>query len=285
MIMSEISFLGLGLMGATLAGQVQQHGHAMTVWNRSPQKMQPFMDAGATGAKSLAEAIAASPVVVICIEDYAATRDMLEQGDATRSLADRTVVQLSTGTPLEAADSEAWFTSQGARYLDGAILGGPKNLHTDYAKIVFAGPEEAYQDAESVLKSLCRRIRYVGKNIRAASALDLGWLSRHYGLFLGMTHGVAVCEAEGVSLDLLAEVIPENEYAHAYVRQIYEARFGETAATLSTWATAFESFTRQAADTGINNEMPHLMNSWFERALDAGYGEEDVTALIKIFRE
>jgi 3-hydroxyisobutyrate dehydrogenase-like beta-hydroxyacid dehydrogenase len=103
-------------------------------------------------------------------------------------------------------------------------------------------------------------------------------------MFLGMTHGAAVCEAEGVDLELLAGVIPETEFAHHYVRRIAAGTFDETAATLSTWSSAFRCFVRQADEAGINDEMPSLMQDWFRRAMKAGLGEQDVSALIKIFR-
>jgi 3-hydroxyisobutyrate dehydrogenase-like beta-hydroxyacid dehydrogenase len=41
--MSDISILGLGLMGGALARAFQQAGHKITVWNRSPEKMEPFV--------------------------------------------------------------------------------------------------------------------------------------------------------------------------------------------------------------------------------------------------
>lgn len=283
--MTAITMIGLGLMGAGLAWQVHGAGHALTVWNRSVDKMQPLLDAGAQGAASLADAVRASPVVAICVADYASTYEMLQDEEVSAALGGRIVAQLSTGTPNEAAACDEWFRARGARYLDGAVLGGPKSLATDYARVIHAGPEADFREAEQVLASMCRNVTWVGDNIRAASVLDLGWLSRHYGMFLGLTHGVAACEAEGVSLDRLVEVIPEGEYARRYVQQIYEARFEETPATLRTWARAFNLFTRQAADSGIDDEFPRLMASWFERALDAGYGEEDVTALVKIFRD
>ena len=76
--MSEISVVGLGLMGAALASQLQQGGHKMTVWNRSPEKMEPFLVEGAEGAYNVVEAVIASPVVLICVEDYAITKTLFE---------------------------------------------------------------------------------------------------------------------------------------------------------------------------------------------------------------
>ena len=283
--MSNITFVGLGLMGAAIAQRAQQDGQNMTVWNRSPEKMQSFIERGAQSTDSIQDAVAASPILVICIEDYKNTRAMLEVDEVRSVLQDRIVIQLSTGTPRDAVESETWFQSQGARYIDGAILGGPGNLHTEDARILFAGPGDAFAEAEELLKSLCYNIQYVGENIRAAATLDLGWLCRHYGMFLGMVHAAVLCESEQVDLDLLAGVIPKSESAHAYIQKIADGNYTDTTATLDTWATAFESISRQSVDAGINNEVPQLMSSLFDRAHKAGFGDEDITALVKVLRK
>ena len=44
--MSDITVIGLGLMGAALARAIQRAGHGLTVWNRSPAKMRPFIADG-----------------------------------------------------------------------------------------------------------------------------------------------------------------------------------------------------------------------------------------------
>ena len=98
--MGDITVIGLGLMGAALARTIQRAGHDLVVWNRSPAKMQPFIEDGVAAAPDLVSAITASPVILICIDNYAATKAMLEPGQVASHLAGRTVVQLSTGTGL-----------------------------------------------------------------------------------------------------------------------------------------------------------------------------------------
>ena len=61
LLMSDISTLGLGLMGSALARSLVKGGHGVTVWNRSPAKMQPLVDMGAAPAASVAAAVEASP--------------------------------------------------------------------------------------------------------------------------------------------------------------------------------------------------------------------------------
>ncbi len=59
--MSDITVIGLGLMGAALARALQRAGHDLTVWNRSPAKMRPFIDDGVAGAPDVVSAITANP--------------------------------------------------------------------------------------------------------------------------------------------------------------------------------------------------------------------------------
>ncbi|HEX9100560.1 MAG TPA: NAD(P)-binding domain-containing protein, partial [Polyangia bacterium] len=52
----NVAFLGLGTMGAPMAANVRARGHALAVWNRSPGRAQPLVDAGARLAATPADA-------------------------------------------------------------------------------------------------------------------------------------------------------------------------------------------------------------------------------------
>ena len=64
---SDVSMIGLGAMGSALARAFVGAGHRITVWNRTRRKMRPLVDAGASGAANLIDAIEASPIIVVCI--------------------------------------------------------------------------------------------------------------------------------------------------------------------------------------------------------------------------
>ncbi len=118
--MGDITVIGLGLMGAALARAIQRAGHDLTVWNRSPAKMQPFIDDAVAAALDVVSAISASPVILICIDNYTVTMAMLKSDEVTPLLAGRTVVQLSTGTPREAQESGEWMKVHDVSYLYAA---------------------------------------------------------------------------------------------------------------------------------------------------------------------
>lgn len=112
--MSEASVIGLGAMGSALARAFLRDGHCVTVWNRTSAKAEPLVRDGAVLAPSAALAVGASPIVVVCVDNYEVTKTILGSNEVASSLSDRVLVQLSTGSPQEARDSEAWVRDQGA---------------------------------------------------------------------------------------------------------------------------------------------------------------------------
>ncbi len=97
--MSQISALGLGLMGSALAHTLRRAGHQITVWNRSPEKMNALVEKGAEGAANVESAVNASRVILVCVDNYAVTREILGSEDVVPLLSDKILIQLSTGTP------------------------------------------------------------------------------------------------------------------------------------------------------------------------------------------
>ena len=150
--MGDVSVIGLGNMGAALASSLLGAGLDVTVWNRSPGRTAPLAARGATAAPNARTALLASPQTLVCISDYSATARLLEE--ATADLDGRTLVQLSTGTPRQAADCDEQVRAQGGRYLDGAIMVNPTDIGSAGAQILIAGPEDAFAASEPALRRL-----------------------------------------------------------------------------------------------------------------------------------
>jgi 3-hydroxyisobutyrate dehydrogenase-like beta-hydroxyacid dehydrogenase len=107
--MSNVSVIGLGAMGSAIAKAELQAEHTVTVWNRSPSKINPLIDLGASGSATFSDAIKASNHVIICVDCYATSDQLLNDDTVTHHLDGKTFIQFSTGTPSEARSSEALF--------------------------------------------------------------------------------------------------------------------------------------------------------------------------------
>ena len=287
--MSGISVIGLGAMGSALARALVKAGHEVTVWNRSPQKMEPLVDLGADGAESVLETVQASPLILVCIDNYAATTTLLRSDDVVPHLSGRTVIQLSTGTPREARESEAWLKDCGADYLDGAILAYPDGIGAADSVLLFSGSEAAFQRSKAFLKCLAGDLRYLGKTVGAAAALDLAILSHSLGKYVGFAHAARICEAEGVGADLLASLFAEGERARELAEIVhagaYELSSLYPGASIRVWEEVVQRLQSQARDAKMSSEFPNNISGIFNRAIVAGHGEEDLAALVKVLRD
>ena len=84
----KVTVIGLGNMGAALASALVKSGREVTVWNRTSAKAAPLVAEGARLAPTIADAIAASDVIVICVFSYdnaeAALADVVNSGHLLR---------------------------------------------------------------------------------------------------------------------------------------------------------------------------------------------------------
>jgi 3-hydroxyisobutyrate dehydrogenase-like beta-hydroxyacid dehydrogenase len=282
--MTDISIIGLGGMGSAMARVLLQAGFGTTVWNRSAARMQPLFASGATGATSIADAVRASPVIIVCIDNYRATAQLLETDDVAPHLRGRTLVQLSTGTPLEARRADAWMRKSGGLYIDGALLCSPVQIGTGGATILLAGSDTAIASCRALMKPL-GDIRYLGDNIGASAALDLAWLSERFGMYLGAAQGAALCEAENVDLELFASLFANGEPVRLFLDTIRTNAYENPGATVQVWTEGLERIRSQAGDTGVNREFLDLTASLLRRVIAAGHGGEHLAALVKVLRK
>lgn len=284
--MGDVTVIGLGLMGSALANAFQSSGHDLVVWNRSPAKMQPFVSNGAIGATDVVSAIGASPVTVICIDNYETTQKMLSVDNVIETMCGRVIVQFSSGTPQDAQKTSDKIREWNAHYLDGAILAGPTNIGTDEAVILLAGDALAHQKAFSLLECLGQgTVRYLGTNVRAASTLDLAWLTTRYTNFLAAIHGANICLSEDIGVDEFITLVGDNPTLQFYAQEIHNNRFDEYTASLQVWGEALEHIQQQGIDANINTEIPDFIARLFSRAISAGYGQTNVMSLLKVLQE
>jgi 3-hydroxyisobutyrate dehydrogenase-like beta-hydroxyacid dehydrogenase len=278
--MSEISVIGLGSMGTALAKALQSGSAKVTVWNRTATKMLPLVGAGAHGASSPAAAVQASPIILICVENYPVTQRIMGESDVIPRLSGKTIIQLSTGTPREAREANVWFKNCGATYIDGAIMEFPVGIGTPTTKILFAGPQDTFASCAATISPLGGGLKYIGPNIGAAAALDLALLSKHIGMVLGVIHGALVCRSENVGIDSFAGEL-SDEHATALADLIHSNKFSDPGCPIDVWFRALQRIQTQACDAGISSDIPDFMVAIFKRAIGLGFGNQDIAAIFE----
>lgn len=285
----NVTVVGLGQMGSTLAGLLLKAGYHVNVWNRTRSKAEELVRMGAVYEDQLSDAIKKSEITVICVLDYKASRQIMDKPVVKSAIRNKTLIQFTTGSPADAKESEAWAHHNNASYLDGAIQVAPEQMAKADTTIFTCGSINAYSKSEHVLKVFGGNIKYLGENIGAAAAMDLASLSYLYGSLLGFFHAVRIAETEGFRIDLLGDIIREIAPAFAEFIQ-YESKviqsgdFTITQSPLSISMEATERILSASESYQIDTKVPELFTDYFQRANRAGYATEELAALIKVFR-
>ncbi|MEZ0471075.1 NAD(P)-dependent oxidoreductase [Luteimonas salinilitoris] len=286
---NEATVIGLGQMGATLARLLLEAGWRVTVWNRTAARADALVALGAVRAPDVLAAVRASDVVVVCVDDHAATRAILGDDAIAAAFRGRTLIELSTGGVQDAREADAWARARGADYLDGAIQAAPSQMGRPDTPILLSGAQAAWSRHEPLLRVFGGGLTWLGEDPGAAAAMDMATLSYIYGAMIGFLHGARIAEAEGIAVDRYGQLVSEIGPTFAdFLRHeggvIASGDFtvGESPLKISVEATA--RIARAAHDSGINDEFPVFVADLFRRAADAGYGNEEAAALVKVLR-
>ena len=193
---SPVTVLGLGAMGRALARAFLAAGHPTTVWNRSPGRADDLVADGATEAPSVAAAVAASPVTVICVLDRAGVDTVLDAaGDA---LDGASVVNLTSSTPDDARAIAVRARAAGARYLDGKIMVPTALVGTDDAWFIYAGDRTVFDDHLGTLRALGGDADLLGDDDGLAALHDLAMLDVFFNGMAAFLHAAALVGVDGV---------------------------------------------------------------------------------------
>lgn len=287
--MTGVTIIGLGPMGLTLADLMLKAGKSVTLWNRSPDKAKELLARGAALAPSPAAAIAASPLSLLIVFDYAAADAILRSDGVAQALRGKLVANLGTGSPEDAKSAAAFIEGHGGRYLDGAIQAAPSQMGQDDTPLLISGKQEVYAEAEPMLKRLAGSPIYLGEKIEAAAVMDLSTLSYVYGAYAGFLHGARLAEASGVSTKTYGEIVNRISPSFGAFFQheggvIESGDFTITESPLRISVAAVARILRVSEQLGINTEVPELVNGWLDEADRTGSGNEELAALIKVLR-
>lgn len=284
-----VTVIGLGDMGGKLASVLLENGYKVTVWNRDIRKAEALAVVGAIVAKTAAEAIHASPTVIMCVKDYEASHSILKAEESFKALNGRLLIELSTGTPQKARDGRKLADAAGAGYLDGAILATPPQVGRPDTPIFVSGEIAAYQKGEAVMKTLAGGLQYMGEKDGDAAAWDLAFLSCLFGGMVGFYHGSALLESENINVEdygnMMAALAPVTGEMIKYEGKVIgNDLFTEVQSSLITSSVTFKLLLEHAEESGIAKDWPEFGMKLFQKAMDAGYSHEQVAAVVKVIR-
>lgn len=162
--MERIGFIGLGIMGRGMTHNLLKAGRDVTVWNRTPGRIDEFTAKGAKAASSPAEVAACCDVILICVSDTPDVEQVLlgEDGVSAGLKPGSLVVDHSTISPQKTVEMAKKINAQGAGYLDAPVSGGSEGAARGTLSIMVGGEQTDLERAMPILQAYGKNITHVG---------------------------------------------------------------------------------------------------------------------------
>ncbi len=160
----RVGFIGLGIMGRGMARNVLNAGFDLCVWNRTPEKMQPFAEAGARTAMSPADLASQSDIIITCVSDTPDVEAVIlgEQGVIHGAKPGALVIDMSTISPKATQQIAAALAEKGIHMLDAPISGGSEGAAQGTLSIMVGGDAAQVERAMPLFQAMGKKITHVG---------------------------------------------------------------------------------------------------------------------------
>jgi 3-hydroxyisobutyrate dehydrogenase len=213
----RVAVLGVGTMGAAIARSLLRSGFGVTVWNRSPEKTKPLVDAGARAATDPAEAVRDADVVLTMVFDIDAVLEVA-QHFLPAMRADAIWMQSST---IGAEGMTTVGTLASARHIavvDAPVLGTKGPAEHAALTVLASGDEAAVAALRPVFDAIGSKTVVVGDRLGAASDLKLVCNTWVASLTAGVAQSFALARGLGIDptlfLDSIEGSASDSPYAH-----------------------------------------------------------------------
>jgi 3-hydroxyisobutyrate dehydrogenase len=285
---TRIGFIGLGTMGAAMAGHVARAGFPLAVWNRTPGKARELVEIGATEADSAASAAAEADVVVVCVSDTPDVEVVLfgDDGAATGLGPGNLVIDCSTISPSATREFAARLAEQEVGFVDAPVSGGSEGARKGTLSIFVGGEATDVERARPILETMGSTITHVGPvgAGQAVKAVNQVILAAGY---LGVAEGIVLALKAGLDPHQVADALGGGA-AQSWVLANRSGRMIDNDYPLGFKVALHRKDLRialeLARESGTVLPVAALAEQLETGLINDGHGDEDMSALARVIR-
>jgi 3-hydroxyisobutyrate dehydrogenase len=220
----KIGFIGLGNVGAKLAGSILRNGYDLTVRDLDRELAQPFLDQGAKWADSPRQMAESCDMIITCLPSPAACAAVMEQDDGILAgLSDGKIwAEMSTTDETEVRRISQLVLAKGAQPIDCPVSGGCHRAATGNIAIFVGCTRATFEQTLPVFKALGRRILHTGE-VGTASVLKVVTNYLATANLVALSEALATSKAAGMDLNTTYEAIKissGNSFVHETEGQV-----------------------------------------------------------------
>ena len=210
--MKKVSFIGLGVMGFPMAGHLQNSGYQVTVYNRTQQKAQAWVEMyGGEMAATPAAAVKDSDIVFVCVGNDEDLKQVVlgANGAFSGMKANAILVDHTTASASVARELAEQGKSIGLSFLDAPVSGGEAGAVNGQLTIMVGGEQSAYDAIEPVMQAYAKFSKLLGKIGSGQLAKMMNQICIA-GVVQGLAEALHFGENAGLDCEQVVEVISQG---------------------------------------------------------------------------
>lgn len=206
----RLGYVGLGNIGAPMAGRLAQWSGGLTVFDLDADAVAKLVEQGARAADDLAALAASSDVIGICVVNDEQVRSVVN--GLLPTAAPGTIITVhSTISPETARELAEACAASGVTLLDAPISGGAPGAQEGRLAIMFGGPREAYESIKAPFALAGDMLVHAGDDVGAGTRMKLARNLLHFISFTATTEAARLAEASGIDLEKLGRVVRHTD--------------------------------------------------------------------------
>jgi 3-hydroxyisobutyrate dehydrogenase-like beta-hydroxyacid dehydrogenase len=284
----KVAFIGLGNMGSGIAGCILKAGFDTVVYNRTREKMEPFLAKGAKGAADLKDAVKDADVVITSLMD---DKSVLENVKTFVGAMKPGAVHVGVTTVSPECSDEAAkiHADAGTTYVAGPVVGRPNAAAAGELLSLLAGTKAAVEKVTPVCMAYSKKIIHVSERPGAANTLKLCVNYTIISIIETFSEVYAFADKAGVSLDALKEFLEEamgHPALKMYAGKLRARDFaGRGGFAMSGGLKDVSLMLKASSGLGVDFAIGKIIKEKMETAIADGMGEQDWSSIYEITRK
>lgn len=282
----RIGYLGIGLMGEAMTRRLLERGWQVTVWNRSPERLETVVPHGAVAAATPAAVAEASDILLVCVLHTQAVEDcvfgpggVVEAKGAPKLLVDHSTIDPAATRRF----AETLRGKTGTGWVDAPISGGPDAALAGRMTVMAGGQEADIEAARPVMQDLAANYTRMGEVGAGQTAKMVNQLIVGTG-FVVMAEALRLAEEAGIDAAALPSCLAGGFADSAMLQRLYpqmQARaFDPPKSYARQLLKDLHALSGFAKGLGLDLPMLQVAERRYEEHVAAGHGMRDTAAII-----
>ena len=287
--MTKVGIIGTGMLGEAVGLHLLNSNHTVAVFNRTKDKTEKLVDAGATLAESPKEVAENSDLVITVVRDADAVSEVAfgENGIISGKHDDMVVADMSTINPNSAKEISQKFESSGVEFLEIPVMGGPNVAIDGKLVMMVSGKKEIFEKFKEVFDTIAEQTYFLGAagtahSIKLAMNLQIAMLA------LSLSEGITLTRKAGFDPEVFLKILNSTYFktgmsegkAHKMIQDNFDPTF-----TLKNLKKDLDTINDAAKSFGANLPMAERADEVYQNAIEAGFSDIDYTGVLAYLKK